>query len=106
MRSFQIRVISLIPLLLCSANSFLLTTRVSKPSFSSLLYSSSDESTFKKDARWSSLSPTVKQRIIEEAQARAIRNKKKREPAAEKKRRLMMQYKTAQMQAKKVISGS
>lgn len=66
-----------------------------------LLYSSSDESVFKQDSRWSSLSPNVKQRIIKEAQERAIRNKKKREPAADKKRRLLMQYKKAQIQAKR-----
>ena len=71
----------------------------------SLLYSSSDESTFQKDSssskRWSSLSPSTKQRIIEEAQQRAIRNKKKREPTSEKKRRLLFQYKKAQLQAKR-----
>ena len=71
-----------------------------KSKSSSLLYSTSDESTFQKDQRWSSLSPSVKQRIIKEAHERAIRNKKKREPAADKKRRLMMQYKKAQVKAK------
>lgn len=107
MRSFQTRVISILPFLLCLSNSFLLTTtRVVKTptSYSSILYSSSssdESSTFKKDARWSSLSPSVKKRIIEEAQARAIRNKKKREPIADKKRRLMMNYKKAQIKAKK-----
>lgn len=72
---------------------------------SSILYSSSPEkssssSSFQKDQRWSSLSPTVKQRIIKEAHERAIRNKKKREPAADKKRRLLFQYKKAQMKAR------
>ncbi len=37
--------------------------------------------------RWGSLNPKVKARIVKEAQERAIRNKKKREPAADKKRR-------------------
>ena len=74
-----------------------------------LLYSSSDESSptaFQKNTRWSSLSPSVKQRIIEEAQQRAIRNKKKREPVADKKRRLMMQYKQSQMKAKRASKVS
>jgi len=37
--------------------------------------------------RWENLKPAVKKRLIEEGQAKAIANKKKREPAAEKKRR-------------------
>lgn len=37
--------------------------------------------------RWGSLNPKVKARIVKEAHERAIRNKKKREPAADKKRR-------------------
>ena len=56
-----------------------------------VLFSDSDDS---KDApssgtkkRWASLNPRVKSRIVKEAQERAIRNKKKREPAADKKRR-------------------
>lgn len=42
---------------------------------------------WKKNARWNSLSPKVKLRIMQEAQERAIANKKKREPAQDKKRR-------------------
>ena len=38
-------------------------------------------------SRWDSLNPKIKARIVKEAQERAIRNKKKREPVAEKKRR-------------------
>ena len=41
----------------------------------------------KKKNRWNSLSPTVKAKIVKEAQARAIRNKKKNESANDKKRR-------------------
>ena len=37
--------------------------------------------------RWENLKPSVKKRLIEKGQAKAIANKKKREPAAEKKRR-------------------
>ena len=37
--------------------------------------------------RWESLNPKVKVRLIEKGQARAIANKKKREPIQEKKRR-------------------
>ena len=36
--------------------------------------------------RWDSLSPSVKEKIRKEGQERAIRNKKKRESAADKKR--------------------
>jgi hypothetical protein len=42
---------------------------------------------WKKNARWESLNPRVKLRIIEAQQAKAIENKKKREPIADKKRR-------------------
>ena len=38
-------------------------------------------------SRWENLKPAVKKRLIEKGQAKAITNKKKREPAAEKKRR-------------------
>ena len=38
-------------------------------------------------SRWENLKPSVKKRIIEQGQAKAIANKKKREPASEKKRR-------------------
>lgn len=41
----------------------------------------------KKSARWHSLNPKVKERIIKEQQAKAIANKKKREPKADKQRR-------------------
>ena len=37
--------------------------------------------------RWESLHPKLKQRLIEKGQARAIANKKKREPIRDKKRR-------------------
>ena len=37
--------------------------------------------------RWDNLKPSVKNRVIEKGQAKAIANKKKREPAADKKRR-------------------
>ena len=42
---------------------------------------------WKKNARWNSLSPKVKVRIIREAQEKAIENKKKRESSQDKKRR-------------------
>ena len=38
-------------------------------------------------SRWTSLNPKIKERIVKEAHERAIRNKKRREPAATKKRR-------------------
>lgn len=38
-------------------------------------------------SRWHNLSPSVKKRIVKEAEDRAVRNKKKREPSSEKKRR-------------------
>lgn len=37
--------------------------------------------------RWENLNPKIKQRLIEKGQARAVANKKKREPALDKKRR-------------------
>ena len=37
--------------------------------------------------RWDNIRPTIKKRLIEKGQAKAIANKKKREPAADKKRR-------------------
>lgn len=52
-------------------------------------------------SRWTSLNPKIKARIVKEAQERAIRNKKRREPAAEKKRRLYSQYKEMQQQSKR-----
>lgn len=52
-------------------------------------------------SRWSSLNPKIKERIVKEAQERAIRNKKRREPAEAKKRRLYSQYKQMQQQSKK-----
>src|SRR5210317_39016 len=38
--------------------------------------------------RWENLNPKIKQRLIERGQAKAIANKKKREPARDKKRRM------------------
>lgn len=38
-------------------------------------------------SRWENLKPSIKKKLIEKGQAKAIANKKKREPAAEKKRR-------------------
>lgn len=38
--------------------------------------------------RWENLNPKIKQRLIERGQAKAIANKKKREPASDKKRRM------------------
>lgn len=52
-------------------------------------------------SRWDSLNPKIKQRIVLEAHERAIRNKKRREPAADKKRRLYTQYKEMQVQSKR-----
>ena len=37
--------------------------------------------------RWENLNPKIKQRLIEKGQAKAIANKKKREPKMDKKRR-------------------
>jgi len=51
-------------------------------------------------SRWDSLNPKIKARIVTEAQERAIRNKKRREPAADKKRRLYTQYREMQQQSK------
>ena len=52
-------------------------------------------------SRWDSLNPKIKARIVQEAHERAIRNKKRREPAADKKRRLYTQYKEMQIQSKR-----
>jgi hypothetical protein len=46
-----------------------------------------DTSTRLKSARWDSLNPKIKERIIKKGQERAIANKKKREPAQDKRRR-------------------
>lgn len=51
--------------------------------------------------RWGSLNPKIKARIVKEAQDRAIRNKKRREPAADKKKRLYTQYREMQQQSKR-----
>ncbi len=70
-----------------------------------VLYSDAGEGkskNFSKDKRWASLNPTVKARIVKEGQERAIRNKKKREPAANKKRRMLMHYKKAMIENKKI----
>ena len=37
--------------------------------------------------RWENLNPKIKERLVEKGQAKAIANKKKREPAGDKKRR-------------------
>jgi len=67
-----------------------------------VLYSDDDqENILKKNKKWNSLSPAVKERIIKEGQQRAIQNKKKREPAADKKRRMMMYYKKAAAETKR-----
>jgi len=47
-------------------------------------------------SRWENLKPSVKKRLIEKGQTKAIANKKKREPASEKKRRMMMKFKELQ----------
>mmetsp|Transcript_6258 Transcript_6258/g.7281 ORF Transcript_6258/g.7281 Transcript_6258/m.7281 type:complete len:383 (+) Transcript_6258:97-1245(+) len=52
-------------------------------------------------SRWHNLSPSVKKRIVKEAEDRAVRNKKKREPSSEKKRRLMMFYKKLEIKSKR-----
>jgi len=52
-------------------------------------------------SRWDSLNPSIKARIIKEAHERAIRNKKRREPAAAKKRRLYSQYREMEKQSKR-----
>ena len=51
-------------------------------------------------SRWGSLNPKIKARIVKEAQERAIRNKKRREPAEAKKRRLYSQYREMQKKSK------
>ena len=51
-------------------------------------------------SRWGSLNPKIKARIVKDAQERAIRNKKKREPAEAKKRRLYSQYREMQRKSK------
>lgn len=68
-----------------------------------ILYSDDDETEKKLSGnkRWGSLSPAVKARIVQEGQQRAVKNKKKREPAADKKMRMMMHYKKAMVEAKK-----
>jgi transcriptional accessory protein Tex/SPT6 len=68
-----------------------------------ILYSDEDETEKKLSGnkRWGSLSPAVKARIVQEGQQRAVKNKKKREPAADKKMRMMMHYKKAMVEAKK-----
>ena len=52
-------------------------------------------------SKWDSLNPKIKSRIVKEAQERAIRNKKRREPADVKKRRLYDQYREMQVQSKR-----
>mmetsp|Transcript_11048 Transcript_11048/g.23917 ORF Transcript_11048/g.23917 Transcript_11048/m.23917 type:complete len:347 (-) Transcript_11048:576-1616(-) len=55
----------------------------------------------KNSSRWNSLSPKVKAKIVKEAQAKAIRNKKKNESANDKKRRLMFYMKDLQRKKKR-----
>lgn len=57
---------------------------------------SKQEAKGKGRSRWENLKPSVKKRLIEKGQEKAIANKKKREPAAEKKRRMMMKFKELQ----------
>ena len=52
-------------------------------------------------SRWDSLNPAIKSRIVREAQERAMRAKKRREPASEKKLRLYGQYREMQAQSKR-----
>ena len=52
-------------------------------------------------SRWDSLNPKIKSRIVREAQERAIRAKKRREPSSEKKKRLYGQYREMQAQSKR-----
>jgi transcriptional accessory protein Tex/SPT6 len=52
-------------------------------------------------SRWDSLNPKIKSRIVREAQERAIRAKKRREPSSVKKRRLYDQYREMQVQSKR-----
>mmetsp|Transcript_23980 Transcript_23980/g.43471 ORF Transcript_23980/g.43471 Transcript_23980/m.43471 type:complete len:334 (-) Transcript_23980:39-1040(-) len=68
-----------------------------------VLYSEEDDemAPLKRNARWNSLSPKVKLRIMNEAHERAIANKKKREPSNDKKRRMMMHFKKAQVTKKR-----
>jgi predicted RNA-binding protein with RPS1 domain len=54
-----------------------------------------------KSSRWDSLNPSIKARIVQAGQERAVANKKKREPANDKKRRMMMFMKTKQQEKKK-----
>lgn len=53
------------------------------------------------NTRWNSLSPSVKEKIRKEGQERAIRNKEKRESAADKKRKMMFYYKDMERKAKR-----
>jgi predicted RNA-binding protein with RPS1 domain len=54
---------------------------------SSELSADTDTTNRPKSSRWDSLNPTVKDRVIQKGQERAIANKKKREPGHDKKRR-------------------
>eukprot|EP00591_Stephanopyxis_turris_P007781 CAMPEP_0195523030 /NCGR_PEP_ID=MMETSP0794_2-20130614/21770_1 /TAXON_ID=515487 /ORGANISM="Stephanopyxis turris, Strain CCMP 815" /LENGTH=323 /DNA_ID=CAMNT_0040652929 /DNA_START=224 /DNA_END=1195 /DNA_ORIENTATION=+ len=56
---------------------------------------------WKKNARWNSLNPKVKMRLIQERQQIAIEKKKRKEPSQDKKRRLMMLFKKSQLKNKK-----
>lgn len=52
-----------------------------------VLFSDVSQDPPKRNARWKSLSPKVKEQIVKEAQERAVRNKKKNESADDKRRR-------------------
>lgn len=54
-----------------------------------------------KQGRWHTLSQEEKDVLIKEGQERAIRSKKRREPKAEKKRRMLQQFREAQLRDKK-----
>lgn len=82
------------------------STTLASESGDVVLFSDEDDQketqkSFSKDKRWANLNPSVKARIMKEGQERAVRNKKKREPAADKKRRMMMHYKTLQAESKR-----
>lgn len=51
--------------------------------------------------RWENLKPSIKKRLVKKGQEKAIANKRKREPAADKKRRMMMKFKELQREKKR-----
>lgn len=50
--------------------------------------------------RWENLNPKIKQRLMEKGEAKAVANKKKREPSQDKKRRMLMHFKKLQQEKK------